>query len=155
MLKPQMDINQETMALSAVAIEPGKAVVATTQAGGSGLGDGLGERAVRVLQYAGAPAEDLIFVGIAIDEVVTHNQNLVPRSNLPATTRFAGEPFRVATSGSLVTNSITGNPAVGGLAYLAANSTFGVAPVNVGDPAVGIWETAKDGDGYAKILVKR
>lgn len=152
MLKPQRIPGVENKAFSAVAVEAGSALIYSTQPTGGGVGAGNNEAILKVEPYTGAPGAGVLFAGIAVDDVVAYDLSVVSRNVLPETTRVTNEPFNIDQGqGVYLTNKVTGTPAVGGLVYLAANSTFGVVSVN-SLPAIGVWVGAKDSDGYAKIM---
>ncbi len=145
---------KEMYGVAAAVVEAGSAVVYSTQSGATGTGDGHNEKAPLVGVYAGATPVGTKFAGIAQDDVVNVDLSVTPRYALKDTDRVLNETFLIGEWGEWQTNKVTGSPVAGDIAYLTAGSCFGPTQVGV-IPAVGVFKTAKDADGYATILIQK
>jgi len=152
-LKPDMshsrstDISQRWSELTAQNTQV-KGGIACVESQGSGVALGSEDN---VVQYAAA-ASGAVPKGILLQDINPalpanrafknfHNQEVWP-----------GEPVTLLARGWIVTDMITGVPAVGGVAYVGASGLLGVSDTG-GCAVVGRFETTKDADGFAKVSI--
>jgi len=153
-LKPDMshsrstDISQRWSELTAQNTQE-KGGVACVEAQGSGVALGSEEN---VVQYAAGPS-GAVPKGIMLQDINPalpanrafknfHNQEVWP-----------GEPVTLLARGWIVTDLISGTPAVGGVAYVGPSGLLATTDGGVSAAVVGRFETTKDADGFAKVSV--
>jgi len=73
---------------------------------------------------------------------VFHNEEVNP-----------GGSVTLLTRGWLVTDKITGTPAVGGTAYVGVSGNVATTDGGVSAAAIGRFETTKDADGFARVSI--
>lgn len=149
-LKGKRSLLADAKCKAAAAVEAGKILIYDTNTSPAATGAGDNAALTNVKVYAGAPIAGMKFFGVAIDDVVVADTALIPRQSYGYTTRFAGEPFLAGTHGWVMTDQVVGTPAAGDVAYLGADSKFTATQV-ASLPPVGVFETAKDTDGFAKV----
>lgn len=79
--------------------------------------------------------------------------NVRTHRNWHKTTQVVGENVPLLKDGAFWTNQVVGTPAAGDPAYLGASGKFSGTQSN-SIPQVGKFETSKDADGYAYVVVK-
>lgn len=152
-LKPDRQINlDDPINVTDAVAEAGYIAVYKTQPSGRAVGAGYNEQAKLVGVLSGNPTSTTRVAGVFLDDVVDIDQTERHR-NYHKTDVVVGEPACLLTDGWVLTNAISGTPAAGGIAWVGANSQFSTTQVNSG-PSCGWFETAKDADGYAKVVIK-
>lgn len=153
----------------------GQVLIYGTQPSGRGVGQGINESAPLVVpQGTGNPASGTRIAGLALQDVIDiYSYGLLAdgagatgltngigdpisqryHRNWQKTEAVVGEPVALLKDGKVWTNRVNGTPAAGDPAYLGPNSNLQPTQVN-SLPQVGKFDTAKDGDGYAKVTIK-
>lgn len=155
MLKGQRSLNTtEIMFVSEAAMEAGTVCVyKASQPTGAAVGDGLNAAApVAIQPPSGGPASGAKVAGLLIDSVVTLDTTRQHR-NFHKTEQLVGENICLLKDGFVYTNWVLGTPAAGDPAFIGPFGKLQTTQVNA-VPAVGKFETAKDGDGYARVSIK-
>lgn len=128
---------------------PGVVLCFSTQGSGMALGDMAG------LVTLHATGSGQVVAGVLLNNFVNINQTLYHR-NFHKDEHVIGERCTILRKGWVVTDKVTGTPALGNKAYLTANGvvtpTLGTGGI-VGNPLVGTFGGAKDEDGYVKLEV--
>lgn len=134
------------------ACEAGKLVVTkSSQPSGSGLGTGLGATAIVLDVVSGAPASGTRPYGVLMNDFVSIDETQQHRNWLKGD-QVLGEPAYVLRKGFVVTNMVSGTPTAGAPAYISQDGKFSATQVN-SIAQVGVFDTAKDSDGYARVNV--
>lgn len=154
-LKAFRQINASNMHyISAYAIEDGAGLILDAdQPTGSGVGQLTNETSPVASQPTGQALTSKKFLGISQSRVVDLDLSIYPRNSLQPMTQVVGEPISVVTDGELLTDQITGTPAIEATAYLQIDGTFGDTQVN-SLASVGKFKSAKDADGFALVAIK-
>lgn len=135
-----------------VAAEAGQVlIIKATQPSGRGVGQAIND-AAPVATLSSSPPSGTVVAGLLLTDVQDIDE-AVQHRNYQKVTQVKNENACLLTNGYVWTNKITGTPAIGGAAYLAANGTLGTSQTN-SIPAVGEWKSSKDTDGYAKVYIK-
>ena len=125
--------------------EPGQ-FVCHNNAGGSGASVGDTSGTVGVIAAASSNNK---FAGVTEHPHVTLDTTKYDLNRLKHE-QLVNRPVTLMTQGFVVTNQISGTPAIGNDVFLAANGT--VSPVQVvGSQKVGKFESKLDEGGYAKV----
>jgi hypothetical protein len=151
-LKPDMVINQSDPINVTDAVAEAGYLAVLKAATGRAVGAGYNDAAKLVAPVSGTPASGTRVVGVYIGDVVNIDQTKQHRNFQKNFEAVVGEPVELLTDGWVVTNAVVGTPAAGDPAYIGANSKFSASQTN-SIPAVGWFETAKDADGYAKVVI--
>ena len=150
-LRPQRDVlhTEISYTLNDVAA-PGVVLVHSTQGSGIALGDSAG-----VVTLA-ASASGTTVAGVLLQDFVNIDQTVRHR-NFYKDQQVIGEKCNIMTKGWVVTNKVTGTPALGNKAYLTANGIVTPTVSSTGGttatPFVGRFGGAIDEDGYVKLEV--
>lgn len=101
--------------------------------------------------YPGATVSGTVPAGLLLNDVVDYDLTKQHR-NFYQDQVQKGQKVAIMTKGWVVTNNITGTPAVGSSAYYDLNGNLGPdSPAN--GTQVGRFLSAKDADGYAKVQI--
>lgn len=150
-LRPQRDYvhGEISYTLNDVAA-PGVVLVHSTQGSGIAQGDVAG-----VVTLSASPSGTTV-AGVLMQNFVNINQTTTHR-NFYKDEQVIGERCNLMTKGWVVTDKVTGTPALGNKAYLTANGvvtpTLSTTGGLVATPFVGRFGGAKDEDGYVKLEV--
>jgi hypothetical protein len=159
-----------------VAAEAGSLLVyKTSQGSGHAVGAGVNETAPQAtLPGTGTPASGTRVAGALLHDVeniyeyalladgtpasglgagIGDPVNISTHRNWHKTTQVVGENVNLLKDGAFWTDRVVGAPAAGDPAYLGASGKFSATQSN-SIPAVGKFETAKDADGFAYVVVK-
>lgn len=120
-------------------------VTHSTSASGAGLDDANGVVKIPTGTGDGNPA------GLLLNDVVNKDLSQTHLNEHKDEVQI-GNKVAVLARGWAVTNSIKSgeSPAAGGAAYFDAD---GELSATAGSPQVGMWNTAKDADGYARVSI--
>lgn len=158
-----------------VEAEAGTILIYGTQPSGHAVGQGVNEAApVATVPGTGTPASGTRIAGVLlsdVEDIYAHalladgstasglaagvgDPALVRQHrNAHKTTQVVGENVPLLKDGKVWTNRVVGTPSAGDPAYLGASGKFSATQSN-NLPQVGKFETSKDADGYAKVVVK-
>lgn len=158
-----------------VAAAAGQIAILQTQPSGHAVGQGINALApVATLQGTGAPGTGAIPVGVLLCDVENIYSSALLADGSPASgiaddikdpilvrthrnyqkvTQVIGENVPLLKDGVIWTNCINGTPSAQDAAYLGNNSNFQNNQVN-SQLKLGKFETSKDSNGYALIVVK-
>lgn len=153
-LKPDRDIYVDDMDYTCdTAAEAGQVLILKSSQGtGHAVGRGINEAAPQgTIQGTGTPASGTIPVGILGTDVEDIDQSKYQRAT-QRVTAVKGENVYLIKSGKILTNMISGTPAPGDKAYLAANSKLSPTQSN-SIPALGEFITSKDSNGFAWVRI--
>jgi len=164
--------------ISFIATQPavaGQVAVYDTQTTGHGVGQGINGGEPQCAPVGtGSPASGTKLAGVYLTDVVNiYNYALLAdgagasglaqgigdpslqrlHRNWQKTEQVVGENAYLLKDGKIWTNRVNGTPAAGDPAYVGANSNLQNTQVNA-IPQVGKFETSKDTDGYAKVVIK-
>lgn len=123
-----------------------------SQPTGRAVGQGINDSAPVAVPVTGTPASGIRVLGVLLDDVKGIDP-VTQHRNFQRTDQLVGENVCILTDGFVRTNKITGTPSAGDTAYVGANGTFSASQTN-SIPAVGKFETSKDTDGFAIVVVK-
>lgn len=130
--------------------EPGVGLCYKTTGSGIGMGDSRNKYDLYANPSGQKPAGILMTNVVNIDLTRFHVNFLKDEVQ-------KGNPVRTLKQGRLVTNMISGTPAMGDTAYLTTNGNFTPTVSSTGGtaatPKMGMFDTPKDADGYAAVLV--
>lgn len=130
--------------------EAGSVLCYSTAGSGVAAGDSGGYCQLATDPSGLVPAGVLELDFVTVDETL-HHRNFASVDHVP------GEPAPIIKKGWVVSNMIVGTPVVGATAYLGATGHFYATKSATGGlaatPIVGMWESIKDADGYAKVSI--
>jgi len=125
-----------------------KGGVASVVSSGSGVAmDASGN----VVSYAVDPS-GAVPKGVLLQDVNPPLSTTRDYKNFDSLEVRPGEKVTLVRKGWLVTDQITGTPAVGGTAYLGASGLISTTQATAA-PAIGRFETTVDADGFAKVFI--
>lgn len=124
----------------------------TSQPTGRAVGQGINDQAPVAIPVTGTPASGTKILGVLLDDVKGIDP-VTQHRNFQRTDQLTGENVCILTDGFVRTNKIVSTPSAGDIAYVGANGAFSASQTN-SIPAVGRFETSKDTDGYAIVVIK-
>lgn len=135
------------------AAEAGQLLIKGTQPSGHAIGQGINDmNPVATPVGTGNPASGAKVLGVLMTDVVSVDTTRYHR-NFHNNEQLVNEPVNLLRDGWVWTNRINGTPVADDIAYIGQSGNFATGQVN-SIPAVGKFETAKDSNGYAKVVIK-
>jgi hypothetical protein len=152
-LKPDRDYHAQTDITTVwgggnTATRGGVASIATATSG-----TGLSSKTT--VEYAADPS-GAVPMGCLLQDIVNVdlNQYTVNRYKEEVSSQASEPNVTLIRKGWVITNSITGTPTAGAVAYLGANGNFTPTRTHAAHPIVGRFETPiDDATGYAKVYL--
>lgn len=159
-LKPDREYNEVTditnfwvsTTTSGYATTGEKGGLASVVTAGSGAALGINYADdPNVVSYADS-ASGAIVKGVLLQDVNARMSTARDFPDYESLEIRPGDKCTLVSRGWLVTNIISGTPAVGGVAYLGPSGYFKTTQ-DTSAPKVGRFETTKDANGYARVFV--
>lgn len=156
-LKPDREYNEVTDITNfwtTVAAEKGGIASVVTQGSGAALGTNIVDEA-NVVGYS-ASASGAVAKGVLLQTVTAAMSATRDFINYENQEIRPGDKCTLVKKGFVVTDLITGTPAVGGIAYLGASGLISTTSGSFGGastPVVGRFETTVDADGFARVSI--
>ncbi len=156
-LKPDREYNEVTDITNfwtTVAAEKGGCASVVTQGSGVALGQNIVDEP-NVVGYV-ASASGAVAKGILLQTVtaaMVGNRDFINYENQEIR---PSDKCTLVKKGFVVTDMITGTPAVGGVAYLGISGNISTTSGSFGGattPVVGRFETTVDSDGFARVSI--
>lgn len=148
-LKPDYELIESSINWSCEAVaERGTVLVLHTSGSGVAIGATSGKGTLA------SSASGTKVLGYLMHDVVSLDETRYHR-NFHKNERLTGEKVEIGRKGWVVTNKVTGTPAVGDTAYLTSNGVVTPTVSSTGGtsatPKVGWFASTLDADGYARV----